>query len=135
MSDDRVVAFKRPTKEAGVPVSGRMTFKNSQLFIPVMRTEFPPRWAVKDGQITLADGSVGAISVCLVAESVNDAGPMGYLDRDAESFAGEFAVGEAHMQVVRHAAFSPVAYELTVDVSAAADGQIVELRLGVERAA
>jgi hypothetical protein len=135
VSDDRVVPFKRSASQPGRPVSGRLTFANSQLFIPVTRTSFGPRWAVKDGQIELSDGSFAPISVSLVAETVNDAGEMGYLDREHDGFAGELAVGTDYAQLLRHAAFSPVPHQFTVDVSVTAGGEVVELKLGLERTA
>ena len=134
MKDERVVPFARPAGRAGKAVSGRMTFNNGQLFIPVMRTELPPRWAVKDGQISLSDGSSMPIDVCLVAQSLNEPGEMGWLDREGDRFGGEFAVGPEHEGVIRHAVFSPLSWDLTIDVSATADGEIVELKLGLERA-
>ncbi|MGQ2992208.1 MAG: hypothetical protein ACT6RD_05475 [Brevundimonas sp.] len=85
--------------------------------------------------IKLADGSFAPISVSLVAETVNDAGVMGYLDRQDDGFAGELAVGAAYAQLLQLAAFSSVSHRFSVDVSAAADGEIVELKLGVERTA
>lgn len=135
MSDDRVVPFARTVRKAGTAVSGHMVFSNSQLFVPGGRTNFGPRWAVKDGQLRLIDGTFAPLSVCLVAETVNDAGSMGYLDRQDDGFAGELVVGADYAQLLQMAAFSPVSHCFTVDVSAAADGEIVELKLGLERTA
>ena len=126
---DRVIPF-RPRAE---PVAGSISFSNEALGLPYGKSHYGPQWGFTARALINGEDALIPVHASLVAEIPDEPDSLGWLDRGDDGFSGKFVVGAEWEDIIRQAAFSPVAWDVEISFATDAEGEVVRLTLGMFR--